>query len=71
MNTFTNLSLPAASPRLLHRFALVCISALASFALTVTAHAADLDSLIKADLALRLLVSGPWAPYSFVRLANE
>ncbi len=29
------------------------------------------DSLIKADPALRLLVSGPWAPYSFVRLANE
>lgn len=29
------------------------------------------DSLIKADPALRLLVSGPWAPYSFARLAND
>lgn len=48
MNTFTYLSLPAVSRRLLHRFALVCITALASFVLTGTAHAADLDSLIKA-----------------------
>ena len=29
------------------------------------------DSLINADPALRLLVSGPWAPYSFARLAND
>ncbi|HEU4585486.1 MAG TPA: GvpL/GvpF family gas vesicle protein [Gemmatimonadaceae bacterium] len=29
------------------------------------------DSLIRADPALRLLVSGPWAPYSFARLADE
>jgi hypothetical protein len=29
------------------------------------------DSLITADPALRLLVSGPWAPYSFARLADD
>lgn len=29
------------------------------------------DSLMKADPALRLLVTGPWAPYSFARLADE
>ncbi len=30
-----------------------------------------IDSLITADPALRLLVSGPWAPYSFARLADD
>jgi hypothetical protein len=29
------------------------------------------DSLVKSDPALRLLVSGPWAPYSFARIAGE
>ncbi len=29
------------------------------------------DSLMEADPALRLLVSGPWAPYSFARVADE
>jgi hypothetical protein len=29
------------------------------------------DSLVKSDPALRLLVSGPWAPYSFARIASE
>jgi hypothetical protein len=29
------------------------------------------DSLIEADPVLRLLVSGPWAPYSFARLADD
>lgn len=29
------------------------------------------DSLVKCDPALRLLVSGPWAPYSFARIAGE
>jgi hypothetical protein len=29
------------------------------------------DSLAKNDPALRLLVSGPWAPYSFARIADE
>lgn len=29
------------------------------------------DSLVKGEVALRLLVSGPWAPYSFTRIADE
>lgn len=29
------------------------------------------DSLVQADPTLRLLVSGPWAPYSFARIADE
>lgn len=31
----------------------------------------SVDSLSKSDPALRLLVSGPWAPYSFARIAGE
>jgi len=29
------------------------------------------DSLVKSDPSLRMLVSGPWAPYSFARIAGE
>ncbi|CAB3658527.1 ankyrin repeat domain-containing protein [Trinickia soli] len=46
MNTLTHSSLPALFQRTLHRFGLACAGALAAFA--VTAHASDLDSVVKA-----------------------
>jgi hypothetical protein len=37
----------------------------------VSEYRLAVDSLVKGDPALRLLVSGPWAPYSFARIASE
>ena len=37
----------------------------------VSEYRLAVDALVKSDPALRLLVSGPWAPYSFARIASE
>ncbi len=37
---------------------------------SVEAYRVAVDALVSADPGLRLLVSGPWAPYSFARLAE-
>lgn len=37
----------------------------------VSEYRLAVDALVKSDPALRLLVSGPWAPYSFARIVSE